>query len=118
MKIISKLLLLSCMLFTSFRGFTDINTFINQNKIQIKKLISKLYDKLDDIDRIELKITNPKKVDYNSIFNRKKYTLKIYIITDENYLIKTIEENNYDKLANKTEEFIVKYLCFNHSVNQ
>jgi hypothetical protein len=99
MKIITKFLLMSGILFT-----VKNMCFLNQ-----KSLVSKLFNKLEDIDHIELKIINPKKVNINSILNTHKYILKMYIITKETYLIKTIEDNNYVDLINKTEEFIDKY---------
>ena len=88
MRIINKLFMLACTLAISFRG-----CFINyNNKKEIKSLVSKLYNKLDHIDRVEIKIMNPSKIhSKENIFNHHLYSLKIFIINDDTYLIKTIE---------------------------
>jgi hypothetical protein len=106
MKLLTKFILFFNLLFIS----KQITPFFIQlpEKAQIQSLVSKLYNKINDIQHIELKIINPKK--NNNILNLNKYSLKILIITDDKtYLKKTIEENDYDKLLNKTEEFILQY---------
>ena len=81
--------------------------FINHKPL--KSLINRVYHKIEDIDRVEILIKNPKKCNNNSIFNKYIYTLKIYIITEDSYITKTIEDNNFSNLINKTDFFISKY---------
>ena len=106
MKIIYKILL-----FFFIYNTLILNTnffYPNSNQKQIKTLINRIYNKIEHVDRIEILIKNPKKCN-GSTFYKYIYTLTIFIINDDSYIYKTIEENNIDILINKTDLYISKY---------
>jgi len=108
MKLIYKLL----SIYFIYNTFTLNNNFFNSNlpKKPLKTLINRIYNKLEDIDRIEILIKNPKKCNNYSVFNKYIYTLKIHIINDDSYIYKTIEDNNFTNLINKTDIFISNFI--------
>jgi hypothetical protein len=77
-----------------------------KNKNFYELLGQKLHLLPGHIDNIEIKINNPKKININSIFSKYLYSVKIYIIKDNIFLIKTIEDNDFEKVLNETNNFI------------
>ena len=80
------------------------SSFVRSHNHNIQKLIKQVNNNLEHIDNIEIKINNPNKI--HSIFNKYLYSIKICIIKDNIYLIKTIEDNDLGKILKQTDDFI------------
>ena len=86
--------------------FNIRSRFIRSYNHDIQKLNKYVNNNLEHIDNIEIKINNPKKINIKSIFSTYLYSVKICIIKDNIYLIKTIEDNDLGKILNQTDNFI------------
>ena len=84
------------------------SNFVRSYHNNIQKIIKQVDNNLEHIDNIEIKINNPKKINVNNIFNKYIYSVKICIIKDNIYLSKTIEDNDFEKVLNQTDNFINK----------
>ena len=82
------------------------SSFVRYYNHDIRKLNKYVNNNLEHIDNIEIKINNPKKINIKSIFNIYLYSVKICIIKDNIFLIKTIEDNDLDKILKQADNFI------------
>jgi len=82
------------------------SSFVRYYNHDIQKLNKYVNNNLEHIDNIEIKINNPKKIDIKSIFSKYLYSVKICIIKDNIFLVKTIEDNDLEKILKQADNFI------------
>jgi hypothetical protein len=76
-------------------AINNLNTLMNYFK-----------NNCSSVHNLELTINNPKNVNKNSIFTKTIYSIKINIRKDDLVIYKTIEDNNFDNLIKKTDNFL------------